>query len=137
MVPFPDFTKISGELSRIHGMLPWIHKGMMSMRDWWFGGALLLAGAPALSAQGLPIKDLPKPVKEISDPFSTIVAAKEMKPRQLIVSDGAEGQVSLVDFSKGSKTAIGRKGAGPGEYTIAAALFGLAGDTLWILDGAG
>ncbi len=96
-----------------------------------------LASATVLAAQGPPIRDLPKPSREISDPFSTIIAAREFKPGKLIVSDGAESQVSLVDFANGSKTAIGRKGAGPGEYTIAAALLGLAGDTLWIVDGAG
>jgi hypothetical protein len=90
-----------------------------------------------LTAQAVPVRDLPKLTKEIDDPFSLIVAAREYRPGQLLVSDGLEGQVSLVDFARGARTAIGRKGAGPGEYTVAAAFFRLAGDTLWILDGAG
>jgi hypothetical protein len=93
--------------------------------------------AMPLVAQGVPVRDLPKPTKEIDDPFSLIVAAREYRPGQLLVSDGVESQVSLVDFARGARTALGRKGAGPGEYTIAAAFFRLAGDTLWILDGAG
>jgi hypothetical protein len=94
--------------------------------------------ATTLSAQaGAPIRDLPKPAREIDDPFSLIVASKEFRPGQLLVSDGVEGQVSLVDFTKGTKTNLGRKGAGPGEYTVAAAFFRVAGDTIWILDGAG
>jgi len=103
--------------------------------------ALVMLGfglsATRLPAQSAPIRDLPKAVKEIDDPFSLIVAAKEYRPGQLLVSDGVEGQVSLVDFAKGAKTQVGRKGAGPGEYTIAAGFFRVAGDTIWILDGAG
>lgn len=99
--------------------------------------ALGLCLSGPLLAQEIPVRDLPKPGKEIDDPFSMVLAAREYRPGQLLVSDGAESQVTLVDFAKGTKSAIGRKGAGPGEYTIPAAFFRLAGDTLWILDGTG
>ena len=97
---------------------------------------LVLSGT-SLLAQEVPIRDLPHPSKEIGDPFSLIVAAREYRPGELLVSDGVEAQVSLVDFSRSTRTNVGRKGAGPGEYTIAAGLFRLRGDTLWILDGTG
>lgn len=93
--------------------------------------------AHSLAAQELPIRDLPKPVREIEDPFSLILSTRELRPGLLVVSDGEEGQVSLVDFARGSKSPLGRKGGGPGEYNLAAAVFRLAGDTLWILDGQG
>ena len=110
---------------------------LLTMRRYFLAVSFGLT-ATTLSAQaGAPIRDLPKPVKEIDDPFSLIVASKEYRPGQLLVSDGVEGQVSLVDFTKGTKTNLGRKGAGPGEYTVAAAFFRVAGDTIWILDGAG
>ncbi len=99
--------------------------------------ALAALGGNPLPAQDLPVRDLPRPSREFADPFSYIVAAREYRPGQLIVSDGVESQVSLVDFASGTRTDIGRQGAGPGEYRVAAALFRLAGDTLWILDGAG
>jgi hypothetical protein len=104
-----------------------------------FRWALALIGLAtgALSAQDLPIRDLPKPIREIEDPFSLIISARELRPGQLLVSDGVETQVSLVDFARGSKTPLGRNGAGPGEYTVPAALFRIRGDSLWILDGAG
>ncbi|HEV8150709.1 MAG TPA: hypothetical protein VGP61_11040 [Gemmatimonadales bacterium] len=101
----------------------------------WSSGVFL--GVAPLVAQGMPLRDLPKPAKEIDDPFSLILTAREYRPGQLLVSDGVEAQVSLVDFARGVRTPLGRKGAGPGEYTIAAGFFRLAGDTLWILDGAG
>lgn len=102
-----------------------------------FALAVVLLGTATLSAQELPIRDLPKPVREIDDPYSLILSAKEFRPGQLLVSDGIETQLTLVDFARGSKTPLGRNGAGPGEYTIPAALFRIRGDSLWILDGAG
>ena len=110
----------------------------LTIRSYVLAALGLGLSATSLPAQsGAPIRDLPKAVKEIDDPFSLIVAAKEYRPGQLLVSDGVEGQVSLVDFGKGVKSPVGRKGAGPGEYTVAAAFFRVAGDTIWILDGAG
>lgn len=100
----------------------------------------LLAGlfaVDSLAPQEPPIRDLPKPVREIDDPFSLVIASRELRPGVLVVSDGMEGQVSLVDFARGTKSPLGRKGGGPGEYNLAAGLFRLAGDTLWILDGQG
>jgi hypothetical protein len=99
--------------------------------------ALASAGNSPAAAQTLPVRDLPKPTREIDDPFSLILASREIRPGVLVVSDGMEEQVSIVDFAKGSKAPLGRKGGGPGEYTMAAGLFRLAGDTLWILDGQG
>ena len=95
-------------------------------------GALLIS-APAL-AQNVAVKDLPKPTREIEDPFSLISGALEIKPGQVIAVDGTEMLMSLVDFAKGSKTPIGRQGSGPGEYRAPAGLFRLAGDTIWVLD---
>ncbi len=99
-------------------------------------GLLALHGI-GLAAQDLPIRDFPAATKEIDDPFSLILAAREIRPSQVLVSDGEEGQVFLVTFPAGSKAPLGRKGAGPGEYTLPAGLYRVAGDTTWILDGQG
>lgn len=97
-------------------------------------GALFVS-TPAF-AQAVPLRDLPKPTKEIEDPFSLVSGAIEVKPGQVLAVDATEMALSLVDFSKGSKTAIGRQGAGPGEYKAPAGLFRLQGDTIWVLDPA-
>jgi hypothetical protein len=99
--------------------------------------AMVLLGTGSVAAQELPIRDLPAPVKEVDDPFSLIIAAREIRPGQVLVSDGVEAQVFLVGFPGGAKTPVGRKGAGPGEYNLAAGLFRIAGDTIWMLDGQG
>ena len=99
-------------------------------------GASLVAltfAAPAF-AQGASIRDLPKPLREIEDPFSLISGVIEIKPNQVLAVDGTEGTVALVDFAKGSKTSVGRQGSGPGEYRAPAGLFRVRGDTIWLLD---
>lgn len=101
--------------------------------------ALLIGGAIAVNAaaQQVPLRDLPKPSKEIDDPFSLINAAREIRPGQVVVGDGIEQAVTLIDFTTGMRKQLGRTGAGPGEYTVPTTIFRLAGDTVWVIDGAG
>jgi hypothetical protein len=93
-------------------------------------GALFVA-APAFAQT---LRDLPKPSREIEDPFSLVAAAIELRPGVVLAVDGTELELMLVDFAKGSKTAVGRQGSGPGEYRAPAGLFRLHGDTIWVLD---
>ena len=93
----------------------------------------LMFAAPAF-AQGAAVRDLPKPSKEIEEPFSLVSGAIELKPNQVLAVDGTEATVTLVDFAKGTRTNLGRQGSGPGEYRMPAGLFRLAGDTLWLFD---
>jgi hypothetical protein len=97
--------------------------------------ALVVGSVPA-AAQQVALKDLPKPEKEIEDPFTLITAAIEYSGK-LLVADAAETMLSLVDFADGSKVQIGRRGAGPGEYTGLLGLLRLPGDTLWVMDAQG
>jgi hypothetical protein len=94
--------------------------------------ALLLA-SPAL-AQSVPVRDFPKPSREIEDPFSIVTGALEIKPGQVLAIDGTEMQMVLVDFAKGTRTEVGRQGSGPGEYRGPAGLLRVRGDTIWLLD---
>ena len=95
-------------------------------------GALSIA-APAFG-QAVPLRDLPKPSREIEEPFSLVSGALELKASQVLAVDATEMTVSLVDFSKGTRTTIGRQGSGPGEYRMPAGLFRLQGDSLWLFD---
>lgn len=97
--------------------------------------AAVLASRPAL-AQQLAMRDLPKPTQEIEDPFSLVGIAIEIRGGQLIVADAADQQLFIVDFAKGTRTALGRQGSGPGEYRAPAGVFRLHGDTIWVLDAA-
>ncbi len=95
----------------------------------------VLASASS-GGQQLQVRELPKPTREIDDPFSLVGAAIEIRGNQLLVTDGAEQQLFIVDFAKGTRTALGRQGSGPGEYRAPAGLFRLHGDTIWVLDAA-
>lgn len=92
--------------------------------------------APSAFAQQVPLRELPKPTREIDDPFSLIVGAMELKPGQIILYDGVEGELVVVNFADGSRTPLGRQGSGPGEYKSIAGLFRQPGDTIWALDAA-
>ena len=97
--------------------------------------AIALAATPS-AGQQLPVRELPKPTSEIEDPFSLVGIAIEIRGGQLIVTDAADQQLFIVDFAKGTRTALGRQGSGPGEYRAPAGVFRLQGDTIWVLDAA-
>lgn len=94
--------------------------------------ALISTGAAAQ----VQVKDLPKPAQEIGDPFSMIVGALELKSGQVLMADAVEMDLVLVDFAKGTRTILGRKGSGPGEYRAPSALMRVQGDSLWVYDAA-
>ena len=96
--------------------------------------ALALFIVPPAFAQSVPVRDLPKPSREIEDPFSLVTGAVEIKPGQLLAIDGTEAALLHVDFAKGTRTAVGRQGSGPGEYRAPGALLRVRGDTIWLLD---
>jgi hypothetical protein len=96
--------------------------------------AVALSGASPALAQSVPVRDLPKPSREIEDPFSIVSGALEIKPGQVLAIDGTEMSLLHVDFAKGTRTAIGRQGSGPGEYRAPAGLLRVRGDTIWLLD---
>jgi hypothetical protein len=92
-----------------------------------------MLAAPA-TAQSVAIRDLPKPSREIEEPFSLISGAIEIKPGKVLAVDATEATVDLVDFANGSRTRIGRNGSGPGEYRMPAGIMRLNGDSLWLFD---
>lgn len=98
----------------------------------------IAAALPATAfAQQVPLRDLPKPAKEIEDPFSLVMSVAELKPGQIVVVDGMETSVTHVDFATSAKRVLGRKGAGPGEYNNPVGVIRLPGDTILVLDAAG
>ena len=98
-------------------------------------GFAFVAIVPALVAQaGPPVRDLPKPVKEIEDPYSLVAGVREAAKGAVIVVDAGDGELTVVDFSTGERTPLGRQGSGPGEYRMPGAVWRMAGDTLWVLD---
>ncbi len=95
----------------------------------------LLAPAFTVAAQGAPpLRDLPKPSRELDEPYSLVAALREARGGLVVVADGMEGELTVVDFTTGARTALGRQGSGPGEYRAPGAVFRIRGDTLWVMD---
>lgn len=97
-------------------------------------GAAILVAASGFAGAQPPLRDLPKPAVELSDPFSSVSAAAELRPGVLVVFDAADGELSVVDVVRGRRSPLGRQGSGPGEYRTPAGIFTIHGDTLWVLD---
>ncbi len=95
--------------------------------------ALATAVAP-LAAQAPPLRDLPAPTREIEDPFSVVAAVSEAAGGRVVVVDGLDGELSVVNFAAGERMPLGRQGSGPGEYRAPGAVFRVRGDTIWVMD---
>jgi hypothetical protein len=85
-------------------------------------------------AQKVPTVRLAKPEATFVEPFSQIVGVRELSGGRVIISDGLEENVALLDFAGGGITSIGRQGGGPGEYGSPGPLLALPGDTTLMND---
>jgi hypothetical protein len=102
-------------------------------------GSLLLAclvASPSL-AQTVPTRAMPRAEVEFAEPFTELRSVRELSDGRVIVVDGRDLSVQLVDLRAATTTPIGRKGAGPGEYQWPGALWALPGDTTLLQDQAG
>jgi hypothetical protein len=101
--------------------------------------ALLLAAIPAVPAasQTVPTRTIVRPAAAYAEPFSEIRDIRELRDGRVIVVDGRELTVQLVDMTAGSATTIGRTGEGPGEYRWPGRLYQLPGDSTLLHDQSG
>jgi hypothetical protein len=98
---------------------------------------LLLAIPPATaSSQGVPTRTVARPSAVRAEPFSEIRAIRELTDGRVIVVDGKELTVQLVDIRAGTAKPIGRTGEGPGEYRWPGTLYVLPGDSTLLHDHA-
>jgi hypothetical protein len=98
-------------------------------------GAIAGAAAGAAPAQS-PTVRLNRPEATLPEAMSRVAGLRELSDGRLIVSDITEQSVSRVDFTNGTVTTLGRRGAGPGEYEMPGELFDLPGDSTLLLDRA-
>jgi hypothetical protein len=95
--------------------------------------AALFLTAPA---HGQRVVTLTAPDAEYAEPFSlvSISGVRPLSDGRVIVSDGKEKTVQLIDF-KGAAKSIGRIGSGPNEWLNPSGLAALPGDTTALWDG--
>jgi hypothetical protein len=92
--------------------------------------------AATLVAQSPQARALPAPDATYKEPFTTINSGsvRELSSGRVIVIDGRDQVVRLIDFASGSATQIGREGSGPAEFRQAMRLFVAAADTTYLVD---
>lgn len=95
--------------------------------------ALLVLVSAQMQAQGT-TRTLSKPEAEFAEPFTQVSAIRELRDGRVIVSDGRDKVVQLVDLKTGRASKIGREGSGPGEYGLPRNLVAMPGDTTFLFD---
>lgn len=96
----------------------------------------LILGTPvdAPQAQPQPVIRLPAPARVIAEPFTRVAAFRELTDSSTLVFDETERQLFLVDWTRGTRTKVGRKGSGPAEYGFISALLPAPGDSTLAVD---
>jgi hypothetical protein len=77
---------------------------------------------------------LEAPSAALEHDFSRIGGVRELPDGRLLVSDWIDETVSVVDLARQSVRRIGRRGAGPAEYRLPAALLPMPGDSTLLVD---
>lgn len=93
--------------------------------------ALTATGRPQ---QAVPVQTLYRPDAAYGTAFTSVVGVRELRDGRVIVLDGGDGVVMLLDPRLSAATQIGRNGNGPGEYAAPQWLFALTGDSSGIRD---
>lgn len=100
--------------------------------------ALSLVLVPvSVLAQTVQTVKIPRPTAEFAEPFSEIRSLRELSDGRIIVVDGKDFTVQLVNLGARTASVIGRTGSGPGEYRWPGNLYPLPGDSTLLHDVAG
>jgi hypothetical protein len=104
-----------------------------------FGGdaaPLVAQGALPVSARGT-VREARRfastPV-EFPEPFSAVTKMVELRDGRVILHDGKDRRLGVVDFAAGSYSDVARRGQGPLEYRSVSQLHRIAGDSVLVWD---
>jgi len=96
--------------------------------------AVLMMVAGGAAAQQPPRTVLSKPDATFPEPFSSVAGLRELADGRVVLSDRLEQTVAILSLAAGDLTPVGRRGQGPGEYTMPGALFAWPGDSSLLFD---
>jgi hypothetical protein len=96
--------------------------------------AACLAPQHAQAQRTVPALDLARPAWSASEPFTSIVAVRELASGAVLLADLAERRVHLIAAGGRSMRGIGRNGGGPREFLLPTALIPLRGDSTLLVD---
>ena len=71
---------------------------------------------------------------EFPEPFTRVTSIRALGDGRVLVADGRDRILHLVDFRAGTAAKVGRDGSGPGEYGIPQNLVALPADTTLLYD---
>jgi hypothetical protein len=90
--------------------------------------AVMVSAAP-LVAQQIPTISLPAADATHPHEFTSVTSVRELPDGRVLVTDGREQRLLVLDFRTGESREIGRKGQGPNEYSMVALVHALAADS--------
>ncbi len=88
------------------------------------------AAAPAGT---VPRHELGEP-EAVSGDFGSVSDIRVRRDGSLLVADGTGGELVLLDLDLGTRTVVGGRGEGPGEYQAPTRIWPLPGDSTLLLD---
>jgi hypothetical protein len=88
----------------------------------------------ALAAQQIPTIPLPAANAVHPHEFTGITSLRELSDGRVLVTDGREQRLLVLDFRTGTSREIGRKGRGPNEYSNVGFVHAIAGDSSIMAD---
>ena len=87
----------------------------------------------ATPGDAVPRRALGEP-EVVSGDFGSVRAIRVRPDGSLLVADGTGRELVLVDLDAGTRTVVGGRGEGPGEYQAPVGLWALPGDSTLLLD---
>lgn len=93
-----------------------------------------LAAANPVAAQRIAPIALPPAVDAHPHEFTGITSLRELPDGRVIVTDGAEQRILVLDFAARTSKQIGREGRGPEEYGLVHFVFDIGGDSSLMVD---
>lgn len=91
-------------------------------------------GVASLASQAVPMLSLGTPTATSPTEFSMINGVREFRDGSLLLADPVNKLLYRADRALRTWSAVGRNGAGPGEYRQPDAVFGLPGDSVLVTD---
>lgn len=91
---------------------------------------------PATSPDAPREVTLTTPEVAFAEGFTELTAVHELPDGRVLALDGRDRTLQIVDFAAKASTTVGRRGSGPGEYSLPIALLPLRADSIGVVDEA-
>jgi hypothetical protein len=79
---------------------------------------------------------LTTPEATFAEGFTALTAVHELPDGRVLALDSRERTLQIIDLAAKTSTTVGRRGSGPGEYSLPIALLPLRADTIGVVDEA-